>query len=335
MGDAELNRLKEGVLRGERAALARGITLVESRQPKYRKPAQELLQACTVAETESFRLGITGVPGVGKSTFIEQLGLFLIEECGYKVAVLAVDPSSSVGKGSILGDKTRMQELSRNENAFIRPSPSGTTLGGVNHRTRESILLCEASGYDFIIVETMGVGQGEFVVHSMVDFFLLLKVTGTGDELQGIKRGIVELADAIVFNKADGDNLPRAEQARVEWQRVLELSTQRKPNRWKPPVLCCSSLSQRSVAGVWDTIRDFWSLAESNGSFAEKRSSQLKSWFYQTLEEGLRACFFEKESVRRDINECEQRVMANKALPHQAAEELLTRHLPDLTVKKA
>lgn len=329
-----VDRIRKGILQGDRAALARGITLVESKQPKYKAQALDILRACAARQTSSFRLGITGVPGVGKSTFIEQLGLFLIEEMGFRVAVLAVDPSSSVGKGSILGDKTRMQELSRHERAFVRPSPSGTTLGGVNHRTRESILLCEAAGYDFIIVETMGVGQGEFVVHSMVDFFLLLKVTGTGDELQGIKRGIVELADAIVFNKADGKNLEPAQQARVEWQRVLELSTQRKPNTWKPPVLCCSSLNRNSVAGIWDAINSYKIMATASGSLRQKRDAQQKSWFYQSLEEGLYEFFFRQPEVRASIEEFEARIVQGQELPHLAADELLSRHLPDINTKK-
>lgn len=327
--------IQRSLFKGERAALAKGITLVESRHPKHKQDAMELLQACAEVPSSSFRLGITGVPGVGKSTFIEQLGLFLIEEMGFKVAVLAVDPSSSVGKGSILGDKTRMQQLSSHAQAFIRPSPSGATLGGVNHRTRESIILCEAAGYDFIIVETMGVGQGEFVVHSMVDFFLLLKVTGTGDELQGIKRGIVELADAIVFNKADGNNLEKAQQAQVEWQRILELSTQRKPNTWKVPVHCCSALSRDSVAGIWDIIESYKSLSQANGSFEEKRNNQLRSWFYQSLEEGLRSYFFEREEVREAIATMEERIIEREEIPHMAAEQVLSRHLPDITAKKS
>lgn len=295
----------------------------------------ELLRDCAFSGRPSFRLGITGVPGAGKSTFIEQLGLVLINEYGYRIAVLAVDPSSSIGKGSILGDKTRMQQLSSCEAAFIRPSPSGTTLGGVNHRTRESILLCEAAGYDLVIVETMGVGQGEFAVHSMVDFFLLLKVTGTGDELQGIKRGIVELADAIVFNKADGDNRLRAEQARADWQRILELSIQRRNDHWRPPVLTCSSLNTDSVTGIWDVIERFRIQAEGSGSLDGRRKLQLTRWFRQTLEEGLRSWFFDREEVSADLEAAERLVVGQVELPHIAAMEVLNRHLPGTNTKKA
>lgn len=242
--------LVSGITNGNITALSRAITLIESTNPTHTKKANEIITACLPHSNNAIRIGITGVPGVGKSTFIEAFGIHLTG-LGKKVAILAVDPSSSLSRGSILGDKTRMEDLVKDKNAFIRPSPSGDSLGGVARKTRESIILCEAAGFDTIIIETVGVGQSETVVHSMVDFFLLLKLAGAGDELQGIKRGIIEMADAIVINKADGDNLKAAKFAKVEFNRALHLYPE-KESGWSPKVSLCSALKQEGISEVWE-----------------------------------------------------------------------------------
>uniref|UniRef100_UPI00356440E7 methylmalonyl Co-A mutase-associated GTPase MeaB n=1 Tax=Muriicola sp. TaxID=2020856 RepID=UPI00356440E7 len=270
---------------------------------------------------ETLRVGITGVPGVGKSTFIERFGTMLTA-MGKKVAVLAVDPSSSVSKGSILGDKTRMQQLVNDPKAFIRPSPSGTSLGGVARKTRESIILCEAAGYDVILVETVGVGQSETAVHSMVDFFLLLKLSGAGDELQGIKRGIVEMADAIVINKAEGENLKRAKQAKSEFDKALHLYPP-KENNWVPRVLTCSSIEGTGIPEIWEMIEEYADKNRGSGHFAQKRKDQNRFWFQQTAETLLKAQFYEQKSVKKVMDRLEKAVEELKISPFRAAEELL------------
>ncbi|MEN8880145.1 MAG: methylmalonyl Co-A mutase-associated GTPase MeaB, partial [Polaribacter sp.] len=257
------------ILKGNITFLSRAITLVESTNAKHQKKANEILERCLPYANNSIRIGITGVPGVGKSTFIEAFGKHLTSK-GNKVAVLAVDPSSSVNKGSILGDKTRMEQLVTDKNAFIRPSPSGTSLGGVAQKTRESIILCEAAGFNTIIIETVGVGQSETVVHSMVDFFLLLKLAGAGDELQGIKRGIIEMADAIVINKADGDNAKNAKIAKVEFNRALHLYPL-KDSKWQPKVLTASALQNLNIDKVDEMIAEYVQLTKNNNYFNEKR----------------------------------------------------------------
>jgi LAO/AO transport system kinase len=266
-------------------------------------------------------VGITGVPGVGKSTFIEALGTMLTS-MGKKVAVLTVDPSSSISKGSILGDKTRMQELVKDPNAFIRPSPSGESLGGVARKTRESIILCEAAGYDIILVETVGVGQSETAVHSMVDFFLLLKISGAGDELQGIKRGIMEMADAIVINKAEGDNLRRAQRARSEFERALHLYPP-KDNDWTPKVVTCSSLEKTGVKEIWNMIEAYVVLTKENDFFASKRQEQNKYWFFQTVEDLLKQQFYQHATIKKELQPLTKKVEENSISPFRAAERLL------------
>ncbi|NBB78970.1 MAG: methylmalonyl Co-A mutase-associated GTPase MeaB [Verrucomicrobia bacterium] len=292
----DIPKLAERLRTGDRAALAQGITLVESRAVKHREPARELMQAILPHTGGALRVGLTGTPGSGKSTFIEALGGLLCGR-GQRVAVLAVDPSSSRSGGSILGDKTRMEDLSRHENAFIRPSPSGKSLGGVAARTREALLLCEASGYDVVLVETVGVGQSETAVRTMTDFFLLLQISGGGDELQGIKKGVIELADAIVVNKADGDNKLRAEQAKVEYSKVLHFLQPFTPG-WKPKALTCSALEGDGVAAVWELIERFRDTMTDSGVFAERRSEQNVDWFESLLQAAVMEQFTHDQSER-------------------------------------
>lgn len=310
----EIDSLVEGVLKGDRARLARAITLVESRASKHKPLARELMQKILPHSGGALRVGMTGTPGAGKSTFIEAMGLYLCG-LGKKVAVLAVDPSSSITGGSILGDKTRMEELCREENAFIRPSPSGKSLGGVAARTREALLICEAAGYDVIMVETVGVGQSETAVRTMTDFFLLLQIAGGGDELQGIKKGVIELADAIVVNKADGDNKTRAKQARVEFARVLQVLHPFTPG-WKPQALTCSALHNEGMAEIWELILKFQSELSETGVFQERRKEQNIDWFRSLLQQSV----FDRFSVEHkgEIAEME-RAVAQGDLPVSSA----------------
>ena len=266
--------------------LSRAITLIESRLPRHQEAAQRIIEGCLPHSGESLRIGITGVPGVGKSTFIEALGMHLIEHRAQKVAVLAVDPSSQSSGGTILGDKTRMERLSANQPAFIRPSPSGGSLGGVARRTRETIILCEAAGYRNVLIETVGVGQSEIAVASMVDFFLLLMLAGAGDELQGIKRGIIEMADMMAINKADGSNLARARAAQAEYRAALRLFPP-SASGWIPRVLTCSAQENTGIAEIWDGVLEYHRLASRNGYFAERRRAQLVDWLEAAVETGI------------------------------------------------
>jgi len=309
------------ILDGNITFLSRAITLVESTNANHQKKANEILERCLPFANKSVRIGITGVPGVGKSTFIESFGKHLTSQ-HKKVAVLAVDPSSSVNKGSILGDKTRMEELVTDKNAFIRPSPSGTSLGGVAQKTRESIILCEAAGFDTIIIETVGVGQSETVVHSMVDFFLLLKLAGAGDELQGIKRGIIEMADAIVINKADGDNEKNAKIAKVEFNRALHLYPIKESN-WQPKVLTASALKNIGIDKIDKMIVDYIALTKANNYFDKKRNQQNKYWLLATIDQQLKANFYQnpliKNALLKEIEDLEN----GKTTPFNAAKRLL------------
>lgn len=313
--------LIEGIFKGDKAVVAKAITLLESSRPEHYEKSTEVIEACLPKTNNSIRIGITGVPGVGKSTFIETLGKRLTH-LGKKVAVLAVDPTSALSQGSILGDKTRMELLSKDPNAFIRPSPSGASLGGVAQKTRESIMICEAAGYDVILVETVGVGQSEIAVHSMVDFFLLLKLSGAGDELQGIKRGIMEMTDAIVINKADGDNLKRAKTAKTEFERALHLYPPKK-NGWMPRVLTCSATENVGVGEIWEMISGFAVENKRNGQFEQHRKLQNKQWFLQAVEEQLKQFLNQKESFKSDQEELMFAVEANKISPFHAARTLL------------
>lgn len=306
---------------GNRVFLSKAITLIESTNPKHKEKANAILQACLKEQHASVRIGITGVPGVGKSTFIEAFGSYLTT-IGKKVAVLAVDPSSSVTKGSILGDKTRMEDLVRNDNAFIRPSPSGNSLGGVARKTRETIMLCEAAGFDTIIVETVGVGQSETAVHSMVDFFLLLKLAGAGDQLQGIKRGIIEMADTIVINKADGDNVKRAKLARTEFKRALQLYPH-KESGWIPKVTTCSALKKENIDEIWQIIAEYLTLSSENKTFDNRRSEQNKFWLLQTIEEQLKDAFYSHPEVAKQLVKLTKQVENGTLSPFVAAEQLL------------
>ncbi|MDB0038401.1 methylmalonyl Co-A mutase-associated GTPase MeaB [Polaribacter sp.] len=309
------------ILAGDIPFLSRAITLVESTTVKHQQKANAILERCLPFANNSIRIGITGVPGVGKSTFIEAFGKHLTSQ-GKKVAVLAVDPSSSLNKGSILGDKTRMEELVTDKNAFIRPSPSGTSLGGVAQKTRESIILCEAAGFDTIIIETVGVGQSETVVHSMVDFFLLLKLSGAGDELQGMKRGIIEMADAIVIHKADGDNIQRAKMAKVAFTNALHLYPL-KENKWQPKVVTASALEKHGIAEIELLISEYIQLTKQNASFENKRNAQNKFWLLSTIEQQLKSNFYQNPLIKAALSEEILALENGKTTPFNAAKRLL------------
>ncbi len=313
--------LKDLLVSGNKTALGRGITLVESNQATHQQRAVKLVEACLPYAHKSIRIGITGVPGVGKSTFIESFGSYLVKS-GKKVAVLAVDPSSSVSHGSIMGDKTRMENLVTEENAFIRPSPSGDSLGGVARKTRETIILCEAAGFEVILIETVGVGQSETTVHSMTDFFLLLKLAGAGDELQGIKRGIVEMADAIVVNKADGENLKAARDAKLEFNRALHLYPP-KESSWQPRVSLCSALKNTGITEVWEMIERYRELTKKNNYFETNRHEQNKFWLLQTINEHLKTRFYRDPKIKCALKEQLEAIEKNKTTPFEAAKLLL------------
>lgn len=316
--------LIEAITKGNKTALSRAITLIESTNPGHLSRANEVIKGCLPFANNSIRIGITGVPGVGKSTFIEAFGKHLTS-LGKKVAVLAVDPSSSISHGSILGDKTRMEELVKDENAYIRPSASGDSLGGVARKTRESIILCEACGFDTIIIETVGVGQSETAVHSMVDFFLLLKIAGAGDELQGIKRGIMEMADAIVINKADGDNISKAKLAKTEFNRALHLFPP-KNSGWIPKVTTCSSISKNGIDTIWDIIVAYFALVKENSYFQKKRKDQNQFWMMETINEQLKTNFYNHPDIINLLDENKKAVQNGTISPFVAAQLLLEKY---------
>lgn len=301
--------------------LARAITLCESTHLNHKPIATELINRCLPLSGKSIRVGITGVPGVGKSTFIEQLGLFYLQK-GSKVAVLAIDPSSPVSKGSILGDKTRMEKLSAHPRAFIRPTSAGESLGGVAKNTREAMVLCEAAGFDVILIETVGVGQSETYVHSLCDFFLLLYLAGSGDSLQGIKRGIMEMADAIAVNKADGYNLKAARQAKAELENALHLWPPKEGN-WSPPVMLCSALANEGIAEIGELILDRISENKKNERFQKHRKEQQQFWFKQRVEELLKTNFYACPDVKEALKELKNKEMNNTFNPFEAAEKLM------------
>ncbi|WP_375325002.1 methylmalonyl Co-A mutase-associated GTPase MeaB [Flagellimonas sp. GZD32] len=320
--------LAKGIYEGNKAMLAKAITLLESTKPAHFEKANTVIEKCLARPTNSIRLGITGVPGVGKSSFIETLGKALTKK-GNKVAVLAVDPTSSLSKGSILGDKTRMETLAKDPKAFIRPSPSGSSLGGVAQKTRESIILCEAAGYNVILVETVGVGQSEIAVHSMVDFFLLLKLSGAGDELQGIKRGIMEMADAIAINKADGSNLENAKLAVTEFSRALHLYPP-KANGWTPKVKKCSALENTGIEEIWDMVQQFVEHTKANGFFEKNRQRQNKNWFLQTVDEYIKQFFHQKDTFKTEQARLLTEIEQHKISPFYAAKTLLDKITKEL-----
>ena len=316
--------LTKGILNSNITSLSRAITLVESTNMEHLTKANSIINACLPHANKSIRIGITGVPGVGKSTFIEAFGKHLTS-LGKKVAVLAVDPSSTISHGSILGDKTRMEELVKDSNAFIRPSASGDTLGGVARKTRETITLCEAAGFDTIIIETVGVGQSETAVHSMVDFFLLLKIAGAGDELQGIKRGIMEMADAIVINKADGDNIKKAKLAKTEFNRALHLFPAKKSG-WIPTTSTCSAITQEGIPEVWDTINEFLELTTTNNYFNVKRTQQNEYWMLETINAALKLHFYGNPEVESLLTETKKAVQEDTLSPFAAAQIVLEKY---------
>lgn len=315
----------EGILAGNIVVLSKAITMVESVLPEHQHIAQQIIERCLPYTCNSIRIGITGVPGAGKSTFIEAFGKYLTAK-GKKLAVLAIDPSSQRTKGSILGDKTRMEELGADPNAFIRPSPSEGSLGGVARKTRESVILCEAAGFDVIFIETVGVGQSEIAVHSMVDFFLLLMISGAGDELQGIKRGIMEMSDAIAINKCDGDNVKKAQLARVQYQNALHLFPPPESG-WTPKVETCSSVEKRGLDEIWALINSYMEFTKGNGYFEKKRSEQGKTMMIETIERHLLSNFYENEVVKKDLKRYEDEVLGRRISPFIAATKLLDDYL--------
>lgn len=315
----------EGILNSKIPVLSQAITLIESSLPSHHELGQQIIEKCLPHSGKSIRIGITGVPGVGKSSFIEALGS-TITNSGHKLAVLAIDPSSERSKGSILGDKTRMETLSSDVNAFIRPSPSAGSLGGVARKTRETIILCEAAGFDTIFIETVGVGQSETAVHSMVDFFLLLMLAGAGDELQGIKRGIMEMADMIAITKADGDNLRKAEVAKVEYESALHLFPPAESG-WNPRVTTCSSREKTGIGELWDNIQDYISFTNRNKYFSDRRRNQAKYWMYETINETLRGNFYHSKPIQEILKDVEDRVLRDQLSSFAAAKELLEIYL--------
>ncbi|MCF8223433.1 MAG: methylmalonyl Co-A mutase-associated GTPase MeaB [Bacteroidales bacterium] len=314
----------EGILDGNISILSRAITLVESNRKEHFDLAQQIIEKCLPHSRDSIRIGITGVPGAGKSTFIETLGK-KITAMNRKLAVLAIDPSSEKSHGSILGDKTRMETLAGDSLAFIRPSPSAGSLGGVARKTRESIILCEAAGFNTIFVETVGVGQSETLVHSMVDFFLLLMISGAGDELQGIKRGIMEMADAIIINKADGNNVHRAEMTKTEFQNALTLFPAN-PSGWKPRVLTCSSLEVKGINEIWSTINEQIDHTTKNGYFEEKRKKQSVYRMHDTIMQSLKASFYNNPEISKQMKLEEKQVLEGKITSYSAAAEMLNKY---------
>lgn len=310
-----------GIREGDVSILGQAVTLVESSLPQDQKIAQQVIEACLPYSGNSIRLGITGVPGAGKSTFIEALGTELAN-AGKKLAVLAIDPSSERSKGSILGDKTRMQELSSAKNAFIRPSPSAGSLGGVARKTRETIVLCEAAGYDTIFIETVGVGQSETAAHSMVDFFLLLQVTGTGDELQGIKRGIMEMADGIAINKCDGTNRDKARVAKAQFKNALMLFPPSESG-WVPDVTTCSAVEKTGIWDVWNMVLDYVEYTRKTGYFDYKRTQQSRYWMQESINNALLGHFYQNEKIAEKLKEAEDKVLRNEVSSFVAANRIL------------
>lgn len=316
-----VNDYVEGILKGNVSVLGQAVTLVESLAESHQVIAQEVIEKCLPYSGNSKRIGITGVPGAGKSTSIDTFGMHVLSQGG-KLAVLAIDPSSERTKGSILGDKTRMEKLSQEQDAFIRPSPSAGSLGGVARKTRETIVLCEAAGYDNIFVETVGVGQSETAVHSMVDFFLLIQLAGTGDELQGIKRGIMEMADGIAINKADGDNIDRANLAAAQFRNALHLFPPT-PSKWVPEVHCYSGYYELGIAELWSMIDRYFEYVKQTGYFEHKRNEQAKYWMIETIDEQLRNNFYQTPEVAALLEQKELRVLNNEQSSFTAAKDIL------------
>lgn len=311
----------EEIVKGNRTVLSQAVTLIESNKPEHQEKAQQIIEKCLPYAGKSVRLGITGVPGAGKSTFIDSLGAHVLGQ-GKKLAVLAIDPSSELTKGSILGDKTRMERISVAENAFVRPSPSAGSLGGVARKTRETIVLCEAAGFNTIFVETVGVGQSETAVHSMVDFFLLIQLAGTGDELQGIKRGIMEMADGIAINKCDGNNVEKSKMARAQFQNALHLFPE-PPSGWSPKVLTCSAIEDSGITEIWNMIEEYMNFTAANGFTETKRNHQAKYWMYESINEYLKNNFYRNKTIKSLLLMYENQILNNEITSFVAAKKLL------------
>jgi LAO/AO transport system kinase len=314
----------DGIVKGNMTVLSQAVTLVESTKPEHQSVAQEVIEKCLPYSGNSVRIGISGVPGAGKSTSIDAFGLHVLEKGG-KLAVLAIDPSSERTKGSILGDKTRMEKLSVHPNAFIRPSPSAGSLGGVARKTRESVLLCEAAGYDVVFIETVGVGQSETAVHSMSDFFLLLQISGAGDDLQGIKRGIMEMSDLIMINKADGNNIEKANMARAVYANALHLFPPTESG-WVPTALAASSIEKTGLEEVWAVIEKYFNLVKGNGYYSHRRREQDRYWMYESINNSLKEMFYENPKIEAALPDFEQAVLEGKIDSFSAASELLNKY---------
>ncbi len=315
----------DGIVKGNTTVLSQAVTLVESVNPDHRQKAQEVIEKCLPHSGKSVRVGISGVPGAGKSTSIDQFGVHLLDKYGGKLAVLAIDPSSERSKGSILGDKTRMEKLAQHPSSFIRPSPTAGSLGGVARKTRETIVLCEAAGYDKIFVETVGVGQSETACHSMVDFFLLIQLAGTGDELQGIKRGIMEISDGIVINKCDGENVDKCHMAATNFRNALHFFP--KPDSgWLPKVLCYSGFYGTGIKEIWDMVYEYIAFVRDNGYFDYRRNEQNKYWMYETINESLRNSFYSNADIAWKLKVAERDVLDGRVSSFAAARNLLERY---------
>lgn len=315
----------DGILKGDISILSQAVTLVESSKAEHQAIADEIIEKCLPHSGNSIRIGLTGVPGAGKSTSIDSFGMYLLKEPDIKLAVLAIDPSSEVTKGSILGDKTRMERLSIAKNAFIRPSPSAGSLGGVARKTRESIILCEAAGFNRIIIETVGVGQSETAVHSMVDFFMLIQLAGTGDELQGIKRGIMEMADGIIINKADGDNLDKAKLAQAHFRNALHLFPTPESG-WTPEVLLYSGYYEYGIKEIWDMVARYIDFTTKNGYFQHRRNEQSKYWMYETIDEQLKSKFYNNPKIQEELKIYEKQVLNSQISSFIAAHKILEKY---------
>jgi LAO/AO transport system kinase len=320
--ELSVDDMVKGILEGNVTILSQAVTLVESVNPQHQKKAQEVIEKCLPYSGKSVRIGISGVPGAGKSTSIDEFGIHVLDRFGGKLAVLAIDPSSERSKGSILGDKTRMEKLSVRQDAFIRPSPTAGSLGGVARKTRETIVLCEAAGYDKIFVETVGVGQSETACHSMVDFFLLIQLAGTGDDLQGIKRGIMEICDGIVINKCDGDNVDKCHMAARNFSNALHFFP-KSESGWQPKVLCYSGFYGLGIKEVWDMIYEYFDFVQTNGYFSHRRNEQAKYWMYESINEHLRNSFYNNPVIEQKLIEAEHSVLAGEKTSFVAANELL------------
>lgn len=312
----------DGIVKGNVTILSQAVTLIESVNPAHQSKAQEVIEKCLPYSGKSIRIGISGVPGAGKSTSIDEFGVHLLDRTGGKLAVLAIDPSSERSKGSILGDKTRMEKLSQRKESFIRPSPTAGSLGGVARKTRETIILCEAAGYDKIFVETVGVGQSETACHSMVDFFLLIQLAGTGDELQGIKRGIMEIADGIVINKCDGENVDKCHIAATNFRNALHFFPA-PDSGWLPKVLCYSGFYGIGIKEIWDMVYEYVAFVKANGYFDYRRNEQSKYWMYESINERLRSSFYNNDIIQQRLKAAENAVLAGEKTSFAAAKELL------------